>query len=129
MTREKFQHVVEKTDSGGDFVLSTAFNGEGNSNFCFCGLAMQFGFPHARTPVGNSVRNLVRNPSCSTTSRRAVMTVRVCSSDPTVRRTQPSHPGSVWRSRTRIPRLRRDSTNSAWAEPIRTRTKLAWLGQ
>ena len=65
--------------------LPATFDGERDPNFGFRGLAMQFRFPHAFT----SRRSL----SFSTTSRRAPIRVRVCSSDPTVRRTQPSHPG------------------------------------
>ncbi len=60
--REQFEHMVEKTDPGGDFVLSAALNGEGNLNFRFCGLAMQFSFPHDCTSFVNGLRNPVLNP-------------------------------------------------------------------
>jgi len=97
--RKKFQHMIEKTNSRRDFVLSTTLNRERNPNFGFRGLAMELRLSHAVTSMcGFRSR---------TTWRSAAIRVCVCFSDPTVRRTQPSHPGSVCRSRTRIPRARK----------------------
>src|SRR5579863_2985569 len=99
MPREKLQHVVEKTNSSRDLVLSPTLNGQHNPNLGFGGLAMQLGFSHVLTSP--------RNPSFSTASRSASIRICVCLLDPTVRRTQPLHPGSVLRSRMTMPRSRK----------------------
>ena len=99
VSSKELQHVVEKTDSSGDLVLPATFNRERNPNLGFRGLAMQLGFPHTLT----SGRLLM----VSITPRSASIRVRISSPDPTVRRTQPSHPGSEFLSRTRIPRVRK----------------------
>src|ERR1700680_1320453 len=97
--RKELQHVVEKTDSRGDLVLPATFNRERNPNLGFRGLAMQLGLPHTLTS-----RRLLM---VSIMPRSASIRVRTSSPDPTVRRTQPSHPGSKFLSRTRIPRVRK----------------------
>jgi hypothetical protein len=48
---EEFQHVVEKTDSGGDFVFAAAIDGERDANFGFGSFAMQAGFSHTGTSL------------------------------------------------------------------------------
>jgi hypothetical protein len=40
VTRKQLQHVIEKTDTGGDLILPPALDGESNLNFCFRSLAM-----------------------------------------------------------------------------------------
>src|ERR1700735_2912528 len=99
MPGKEFKHMVKKADSRGHFILSTTFNGERNPNLGFRGLAVEFSFPHALTSLDS--------PSFPTTSRSAPIRIRVGSYDPRVSRTQPSHPGSAFRSRTRIPRVRK----------------------
>src|SRR5258708_756897 len=121
MSSKELHHVVEETDACGDLILSVTLDREGDLDLRFRGLAMEGRFPHICT----SCRSL----NLSTTSRRAAIRARVCSLDPTVSRTHPSHPGSELRSRTRMPRSRRAWTNSACFSPMRTSTKFARLGQ
>src|SRR3984885_8910081 len=99
MARKEFKHMVKKTDSSGNFILPTTLNRERNPNLGFRGLAVQLSFPHALTSLDSL--------SFPTTSRSAPIRIRVGSYDPRVSRTQPSHPGSALRSRTRIPRVRK----------------------
>src|ERR1700722_86117 len=122
---KEFQHVVEKTDSGCDLVLTAALDAQINADLRFSRLAVDACLPHARTS-GCGRRGSRR---FAATFRKAAIKARVWSSDPTVNRTQPSHPGSELRSRTRIPRSRRELTKVLCSAPMRTRTKLPWLGQ
>jgi hypothetical protein len=67
MPRKQFHHVVEKTDSGGDFIFAATFDGERNPNLRLRGFAMQIGFPHTFTSLDNL--------SFPATSRRALINI------------------------------------------------------
>src|SRR5258708_3561075 len=121
VSSKELHHVVEETDACGNLIPSSTLDRESDIDLRLCRLAMEGRFSHTCT----SGRSL----NLSTTSRTAVTRARVCSADPTVSLTHPSHPGSEWRSRTRMPRWRRTWTNSACFSPIRTSTKFARLGQ
>src|SRR5260370_24504648 len=121
MSSEELHHVVEETDACGNLIPSSTLDRESDIDLRLRGFAMKSRLPHTCA----SCRSL----NLSTTSRRAAMRARLCLPDPTVSLTQPSHPGSEWRSRTRMPRWRRTWTNSACFSPIRTSTKFARLGQ
>src|SRR5579884_44916 len=130
MASEQLQHVIEEANAGGDFVLATPIDVQHQCDFGFVRIAVQLGGPHgapACACVGDfsgATQSMAFNTFGSVCKSRSV-----CSAAPTVMRTQPSHPGSLLRSRTRMPRFFISETKSACLAPIFASTKFAWLTQ
>src|SRR5262249_4007040 len=78
--REQLQHVVQKSDAGADGVDPFPVDVEFQCDLRFGGPAVDYGAAH-------------------TTSSSTLMNRCVCSTTPAATRRQPSHPGSVDRSR------------------------------
>src|SRR5262245_6298324 len=80
MPGEELEHVVEEPDTRRDVVASLAFDPDRKDDMRLGGLAIDYRAPH-------------------NTSSSAARPRRVCSTMPAVIRMQPSHPGSLPRSR------------------------------
>src|SRR5512146_2520311 len=135
MTREQFQHVIEKADAGTNFVAAGTFDGQSDGNARLGGVAPQLRAALLRSRRGRGsalVRGSHQRASSPRKSARisamAAAAFRICSRVPTVMRTQPRQPGSSLRSRTSTPAAFMRRPKSARRAPISTRTKLPRLG-
>src|SRR3974390_31563 len=116
----QLHHVVEEAYAGADLRAAVPLDRQRHTNVRFVGLAVELRPPHACTSVLGF--------NSASTSHNAASNLSICSTPPIVMRTQPSHPGSAERSRTKIPRCRIAEPNSGWRSPIFISTKFASLG-
>ena len=84
MMREKFQHVIEETNPGRNFVAATALDDERGTNVGLFGDALNRRSSHFAVASFAPISASVSRSACS---NRAV-----CSVVPRVMRTQPSQP-------------------------------------
>src|SRR2546426_11184137 len=84
MMREKFEHVIKESDSGRNFITSSALDSEPKFNAGLFGCPVKRGFPHRAT--------FSRNPKSAKTSRSEAISRALCSRVPRVMRTQSWQP-------------------------------------
>src|SRR5438105_4282371 len=95
--------MVKEAYPGRNVVSAFAVEDEGHTNLRLVCVANKLGFPHQSPPA---CCRLAAVPNCDQISCNAKMRRSVCEVVPSVMRTHPAQPGSEWRSRTRMPRLR-----------------------
>src|SRR5947209_2382921 len=111
VARGQLEHVIEKADAGGDLVPAFALDAEAHANLGLARSSLDQGTAHS--------------PSS------ASIAVSVWRTSPAVIRMQPLQPGSLERSRTRMPRAASAATTSSGSLTVPTlmSTKLPPLFQ
>src|SRR3954447_6985113 len=103
MPRKQIEHVIEEANARRDLVRPAPIYVEHQLDLRLRSIAFYRRFSHR---VLSADVACCRNPIESSAAGNSFSSLSVCSSVPSVIRTHPAQPGSLLRSRTRMPRAR-----------------------